>query len=210
MKYEIYEQDYDKIVSEKVSRYFTTNKITAFKFLQEKNKIAGKNVWRVAVCINNRICFDIDVKDIDNLKLVYQFYSSLFKTNFKVFETLNGYHLISKKRYTDNLLWQFDVCRVMYPSLQKEELQLYIESLVHLAKGILKNQAQLNTDKQLFLDFYNNEILKSGLFLGIGIFDLYFCTNVIVRGNYCIRISKKSKDDNPKEVFQNGEIDKLK
>ncbi len=200
MRYEVYEQDCDKVVSEKVSRYYTTNKKTAFHFMQEKNKIAGKNIWRVAICINNRIIFDLDVNDEDNLKMIRDYYESLFKIRFRIIKSLNGYHLISVEKYKDKLEWQYDICRVMYPLLQKNELQNYIELLVNKAKSILKNQSVLNKDRVTFLDFYNEQISNSGLFCGYGTFDLYFCTNVIVRGHYCIRISKKSKEDKPKEI----------
>lgn len=200
MRYEIYSQDPDEKVSKQVQRFFTENKKTAFYFMNEKNKIAGRNIWRVAMCISDRICFDIDFKDGDNLRDIYKYYSVLFETEFKIYETLNGYHLISIYKYKDNLRWQYDTCRVLYPILKMEQMQYYIESLVNKAKKILKNQAELNLGKDKFLDKYNEDILYSGLFCGKGTFDLYFCTNVIVRGHYCIRISKKSKEDTPKEI----------
>jgi len=49
---------------------------------------------------------------------------------------------------------------------------------------------------------------QSGLFLGTGDFDIYFCLAVIQRGKYSLRISKKGVEDHPREVFRrdNGEI----
>ncbi len=200
MRYEVYKQDSNSNISEKVKRFFTTKKAVAFHFMDEKNKLEKRNVWRVAMCINNRISFDIDIPDKANLELVNMYYSELFNTEFDIHKTESGYHLLSKKNYSDKLLWQYDTCRVINPLLEKDLMQKYIEELIHTAKELIKKQSYLNENRQTFLDFYNDKIRKSGLFLGRGIFDMYFCTHVIAAGYYCIRISKKSKDDKIERV----------
>ncbi len=201
MRYEVYKQDNDDKVSEKVKRFYTDNKTVAFRFMDEKNKLEKRNVWRVAMCVNNRVSFDIDIEDKDNLKLIYNYYSKLYNTEFEIHQTTSGYHLFSQKKYKDKLEWQYDVCRVLNPILEKGLMQKYIEELIHTAKELIRKQSYLNESRQTFLDFYNDEIRKSGLFTGIGIFDMYFCTHVIATGYYCIRISKKSKDDKIERII---------
>ncbi len=204
MIYDIYEQaeqTQDVIGHRLVTRYHTIHKRRAFMFMNEKNKIAGKNVWRVAIQIRDRIIFDIDchgftkhdMLDIVNLKRIYNYYSKLFSIDFKIIKTHSGYHLISKFAYKpESVELQYDLCRVLNPLLEPKDLQKYIEAV---QKYYLEYK-----DVPDFLDGFPEKFRASGLFCGIGNFDLLFAINVILKGYYCLRISKKSKDDNPKAI----------
>ncbi len=195
MIYDIYEQNeqtQDVIEHRLVTRYHTIHKKKAFLFMNKKNKLAGKNIWRVAVQVTNYIFFDIDSLEVTNLTLIKRRYSQIFHYNFRVIETKHGYHLISEKRYTDGLEWQYDICKVLYPLLEKPNLQTYIEAIEKYYKEY--------KDVPDFLDIFPEKFKESGLFCGIGNFDILFAINVILKGYYCLRISKKSRDDNPKEI----------
>ncbi len=203
MIYDIYEQSQqtqDVIGHRLVTRYHTIHKKKAFLFMNEKNKIAGKNIWRVAIQIPDRIIFDIDCHgitkhdalDLLNLKHIHDYYSKLFSINFKVIKTYSGYHLISKFPYLESIDLQYDLCRVLNPLLEKSNIQKYIEAIEKYYKEY--------KDVPDFLDNFPKKFKESGLFCGIGSFDILFAINVILKGYYCLRISKKSKDDNPKEI----------
>ncbi len=183
-----------------VKRFFTTSKEKAFSFMQEKNKVRGKNVWRVAAKIKDRIIFDLDSFDVDNASRVLDYYRDVFGYDFRVIKTYSGYHLISKKKYDDILQWQYDTCRVLYPFLQKEHLQRYIEMVQKFYKDERKKQQIDGLNRTEFIDYLPQKFMDSGLFCGIGNFDMLFAINVIMKGYYCLRISKKDIDDNPIEI----------
>ena len=165
-------------------RYHTKSKKKAFWLLTEKNKIAGKNVWRVAAKVRNRIIFDIDYKDIQNVKDVKEFYEKIFKTEFKIIKTINGYHVISENKYNILKEWVYYICKVIYPLLQQDEVDSYIFAV--------KNWYEKQTHGNIPVEFQ-----KSGLDFHYGNFDILFAINVIRKGYYCIRISKKSLNDFP-------------
>ena len=166
-------------------RYHTKSKKRAFWLLNEKNKIAEKNIWRVAAKVKNRIIFDVDKdKDIQNVKDVKEFYEKIFKTEFKIIKTINGYHVISENKYTIFKEWEYNICRVIYPLLQKDEVENYIIAII--------NWYDKQTHGNIPVEFQ-----KSGLDFHYGNFDIIFAINVIRKGYYCIRISKKSLNDFP-------------
>lgn len=186
------------VTARTVIRYHTKHKNRAFMFMRNQNKIKGRNTWRVAATINNRVVFDIDNHDINNVKSIIDYYSACLKCHFKAIRTHGGYHIISD-RYDDNntLQWQYGVCRVLNPLLETENLQKYIEAVQKWYIDERKNQTFNGDD---FLQYYAQKFKRSGLYCGHGNFDILFATNVIMKGYYCLRISKKSVDDNPKEI----------
>ncbi len=194
MIYEVYRQGDGDSLKNRPTRYFTEHKGVAFKFMDEKNRIEKCNVWRVAIRIDNRICFDIDDLDINNLKTIADFYSNLFNTKFKIIKSLNGYHLISK-RYKDLVQWEYDECRVMYPILEKQYLQHYKDKVRQYCKA--ENKRERAGTKEEYLKDFTDKFKASGLYCGVGNFDIYFCMSVLHRGFHCVRISKKSIDDKP-------------
>lgn len=199
MIFDIYEQKeqlQDIVGNRKVVRYHTTDKKKAFLFMNEKNKIANENIWRVAVQINNRLYLDIDNDDMENVKYIKTRYESMIKCRFTAIKTFNGYHLRSN-RYSDALQWQYDTCRILYPLLQKSDMQKYIEALSKFHKEQTLLQKINGLDKNEFLEEMAKNFRNSPLFCGYGIFDIVFAINVILKGFYCIRISKKGIDDKP-------------
>ena len=168
--------------------------------MNEKNKVKGKNVWRVAVKIKNRVIFDLDNFDVNNASRVIDYYRNVFFYDFKVIKTFSGYHLISKVTYTDSLEWQYDICRVLYPLLERKDLQNYIEKVQKFYKNERKKQQINGLDRTEFIEYLPQKFIESGLFCGIGTFDVLFAINVVMKGYYCLRISKKGIDDKPVEV----------
>ncbi len=200
MIYDIYEQNeqtQDVVGMRKITRYHTEIKEQAFYFMNEKNKLAGKNIWRVAEQRNDRIYFDIDNEDMDNVKAILHYYS--FFGKLKVIKTYRGYHIVSGI-YTNNIQWQYDTCRVLNPLLVTSNLQKYIEAIQHFYNTEREKQKINGLDKIEFTEYLPVKLKESGLYFGVGEFDLLFSLNVIMKGYYCIRISKKSFVDNPKEI----------
>lgn len=196
--YDIYEQNeqiQDFIGMRKIVRYHTTNKSKAFWFMNEKNKIAGKNIWRVAKQVDDRLFFDIDTENINNVKLIKNYYEPLFE-ELKVIKTYRGYHLVSRL-YKNNLDWQYDICRVLNPLLETNNLQIYIEEIQRFYNTERKKQKIYGLDRVEFTEYLPEQLKKSGLYFGVGEFDILFALNVIMKGYYCIRISKKAIDDKP-------------
>lgn len=202
MIYEIYRQDEEdkKIVSNKVVRYHTESKQKAFTFMNEKNKMEGKNVWRVAKSVSHHIIFDLDDENLENLKKVITAYESIFQYHFRIIKSFSGFHLISEKRYDNDLDWQYDTCRVLYPILEKKDLQRFIDKIGAFVKEENERQRVFGLDRKEFLDSISKKFKESGLFCGCGEFDIYFCLSVIQRGKYSLRISKKDIKDYPRET----------
>lgn len=204
MIYDIYKQDVDEKQdapgNRKVIRFHTFSMKKAFMFMNEKNKVAQKNIWRVAVQINNRIFFDIDTNILENVIRIREYYEKLFGFRFVLFKTYHGYHLKSFEKYQDKLQWQYDTCRVCNPLLEKENLQKYIVEVHKFYKAQLKEQKVNGYTHDEFIEVVSKRFVESGLYCGVGEFDILFAINVILKGYYCIRISKKAKDDNPYEI----------
>jgi len=200
VRFEVYEQDEHRVETTKATRYFSTNKENAFKFMNEKNKISGRNVWRVGVCINNRTAFDIDNPEVDNIKQILLYYKSVFGYDYKIIKSLHGYHLIGKHQYDNYDNWLFDECRILNPFLERQNMKEYILAVQRFYTAQAKKEKD-NIDKQAFLKIVSDEFKSSNLFFGVGDFDILFSINVLFRGMHCIRISKKCKEDNPEEIF---------
>lgn len=202
MIYDVYEQNeqiQEIIGMRKVVRYHTTNKVKAFKFMDAKNTLAGKNIWHVAEQVNNKVYFDIDEENIVNVLKVYYYYLRLFG-KLQVIKTYHGYHIITQT-YTDNLQWQYDICRVLNPLLEFNNIVPYITAVQKFYNVEREKQRINGLDKIEFTEYLPKKLKESGLYFGVGDFDLLFALNVIMKGYYCIRISKKAKDDKPYMVI---------
>jgi hypothetical protein len=198
--FEVYEQDDYRVDETRATRFYTEIKGVAFKFMNERNKIAGRNIWRVGVCINNRICFDIDNPDMNNVICIAKYYGKLFNTDFIVIRTMNGYHVISKRKYENATNWMLDEAKILYPLLEMQNLQEYILAIRRWYRQQTKRE-RANKDKKAFLSMISEEFKQSGLYFGHGDFDIMFHINVMFRKTHCIRISKKCKEDNPEEIY---------
>jgi hypothetical protein len=203
MIYDVYEQDAQKqdiIGMRKIVRYHTKNKQKAFEFMDAKNTLAKANRWHVAEQRNDRIYFDIDNEDFDNVKLIKAYYEPFFE-ELKVIKTYHGYHLVSRKYDYSvlgaNIQWQYDTCRVLNPLLDTRDLQKYIEAVQRFYKAERDKQHINGLDKIEFTEYLPKMLKESGLYFGVGEFDILFALNVIMKGYYCIRISKKAIDDKP-------------
>lgn len=197
--YEVYKQDIGdrEIVSPKVIRYRTIHKKVAFRFMNDKNKLEGKNVWRVAVRVSDMIIFDVDdIEDTQNIKNICEFYKSIFG-DFEVWQTHGGYHIHSKIRYQDDLEWSYDTMRVLNPLLERQHVLKYAVAVKKWYERKLKEEFELKLTKEQFLNNMPKDFTESGLYTGRGNFDILFALNVILKGYYCIRVSKKSENDKP-------------
>ena len=203
MIFEVYRQDErdNEIVNKTVKRYHTEDEDLAFFFMENMNLKEDKIVWRVAKSVSHYIIFDLDDNDFENLKKVKSAYEKTFGYSFRIIKSFSGYHLISGKRYEDNLEWQYDTCRALYPELERKDLQKYIEAIQKFVKEENEKQQVFGLERQEFLDSIAENLKDSGLWCGTGIFDIYFCLSVIQRGKYSLRISKKGVKDEPREVF---------
>lgn len=188
-------------MKDKVTRYYSKDIKNAVGFALELNKKEivqdGKlKRWRVAVRINNKICFDIDNFDIDNLHRISNYYTPIFG-RLRAFKTYHGFHFFTENIYTDSLKWQYDTCRVLYPLLDTKDLQFYIEEINKWYVEQLQKEKVLGQNREEFIEGIKSAFPQSPLYCGIGDFDILFAINVILKGYYCVRISKKAENDKP-------------
>jgi hypothetical protein len=202
VKYEVYKQD-NTVDKEKVTRFHTKNKLTAFMFMDEKNTIENRNIWRVAICVSKHVCFDIDESSEDNLINILNYYENMFGYQFRVIKTNSGYHLISTKKYENKEKWLYDECRILYPLLSISNLSEYIQKVKLFYREQAKRERKDGISKDNFLTELSNEFKKSELYMGKGNFDILFSINVLFREYHCMRISRKSKEDKPREITIN-------
>lgn len=202
-------------------RFQTKDKARAFSLMQElekKEKIVFDQViekdgnkyrrfvktsWRTSMNFKNKITFDIDSPDERNLKKVLDYYSKLFKTKFMVIKSKHGYHLISEKKYSNDSEWKYDLCRVLFPILEEKDYQKYRYELDMFYKKRKeerdKKELTRNELQELTKDF-EDVFKKSGLYCGCGDFEILYAVNVLMRGFYSLRISKKDKNDKPELI----------
>ena len=202
-------------------RFQTKDKSRAFALMEElekKEKITFKEVveidgkryrrfvktsWRTSMNFKNRITFDIDDHDEQNLDYVLRYYESLFRTKFSVIFTKHGYHLISKNKYSDNVEWQYNLCRVLFPILEKDNLQKYIMELEKFYAERKEERDQKELSRKELQDLtkeFEQKFKTSGLYCGCGDFEILYAVNVLMRGFYSLRISKKDKKDVPELI----------
>lgn len=201
-------------------RFQTKDKAKAFSLmeeLEEKEEIVfsgivekdgkkyrkyTKTSWRTSMNFKNRIVFDIDSHDAKNLETVRRFYIKLFETEFKTIKSLHGFHLISEKKYESND-WAYQLCRVLYPILKKEEYQKYRYELDRFYKNRKEERDKKELSRKELQDLthdFEKKFRESGLFCGVGNFEILYAVNVIMRGFYSLRISKKNKNDMPELI----------
>lgn len=180
-------------------RYKTSDEKKAFLFMNLKNQEEGKNVWRVGIRVRNRLIFDVDSKSKENLLSIKTYYEKLFRLKFRAFETNGGYHLFSEK-YENQIQLEYDQCRVLNPILEKS---LFCSYQYEIKRWYLNKCKECEDAKGRMKKDGIIEFLNSGLctFPGKFDFDIIFSMNVIRKGYYIIRISKKNEKDNPKEIF---------
>ncbi len=202
-------------------RFQTKDKARAFSLMEEleqkekiifdkiiekdgkKYKRFVKTSWCTSMNFKNRITFDIDSHDLYNLNYILSYYSDVFDTEFNVIKSKHGYHLISKKKYSDAVEWQYNLCRVLFPILNKEDLQKYIIALeiFYAKRKEERDQKELSRKElqELTKDF-ERKFKESGLYCGCGDFEILYAVNVLMRGFYSLRISKKGKNDMPELI----------
>lgn len=188
-------------------RYATRRKDKAFYLLEQLNEESKKHPriegdkqyiqeWRVGRVIRNRIVIDIDSHDKNNLNTILRSYSCLLQLEFITLKTSNGYHLIAKSDSED---WDYDVCQILKPILHREQIPGYINAIKEFFEVLKKEREGKEYTKtqlhELALQF-PERFKKTGLFSGIGDFDILHQVNALVRRKYVLRISKKNPEDN--------------
>ncbi len=146
-------------------------------------------VWRVGKNTDKQVIVEIDFHDEFNLALVKAHLEQLLNTKFNCVKTSRGYHLISKKLFDKND-WIYAHAKVLNPELKREYLQDYIKALVAF-DAQLREQNRTNVYKKEF----EKEIKKSGLFFGVGKFDVLYTYLSIKYEKSTLRISKKHEND---------------
>jgi len=184
-----------------------SEKITFDKVIEKDGKRYRRFVktsWRTSMNFQNRISFDIDDHDEQNLDTVLRFYQELFKTKFSVIFTKHGYHLISEKKYFDKSEWRYNLCRVLNPVLEFEDYKKYLHELdvfYELRKKERDTKELSRKELQNLTKDFERKFKESGLYCGCGDFEILYAVNVLMRGFYSLRISKKDKKDNPVVVL---------
>ncbi len=202
-------------------RFQTKDKGRAFSLMQkmeEKEKIVFDKViekdgkkyrrfvktsWRTSMNFKNKITFDIDSHDETNLKIVLNYYTGLFKTKFIVVKSKHGYHLISEKKYDNDSEWKYNLCRVLFPILEEKEYQKYryeLDKFYKKRKEERDKKEHTRKELQELTKDYEEKFKKSGLYCGCGDFEILYAVNVLMRGFYSLRISKKDKNDKPELI----------
>jgi len=159
-----------------------------------------KTSWRTSMNFQNRITFDIDSHDEQNLDTVLRFYEKLFNTKFSVIFTKHGYHVISEKKYARGFDWNYNLCRVLYPILKVGDYQKYryeLDKFYKIRKEERDQKELSRKELQELTKDFERKFKESGLYCGCGDFEILYAVNVLMRGFYSLRISKKDKNDNP-------------
>lgn len=163
-----------------------------------KYKRYTKTAWRTSMNFKNRISFDIDTHDEGNLRIITEYYGKLFSTQFNVIKTMHGYHLISKKVYNSDFDWKYNVCRVLYPLLKVGDYRKYkyeLDKFYKLRKEERDRKQLSRKELQSLTNDFEKRFIESGLYCGVGDFEILYAVNVLQRGFYSLRISKKNKSD---------------
>lgn len=174
-------------------RYYTTERKKAFQAIEHLNFFEAPDSpkkWRVGARVTDHIVFDLDSHDENNLKTIVMYYTKLFG-KLRTFKTNGGYHIYSDK--IEDI--KYNHCRVLYPLLERDQTTRYIIEVKSWIRGQKINR------REDFADHVQNEFPKSGLFCGIGVFDIYFAMLPLIRGYYIVRISKKKEDEQVMEVL---------
>ena len=162
-----------------------------------------KTSWRTSMNFKNKITFDIDSHDENNLKIVLDYYGKLFKTGFTVIKSKHGYHLISKNTYSNSSDWNYNLCRVLYPILEENQYNKYRYELDLFYEQRKNERDQKELTRKELQDLtkdFERKFKESGLYCGCGDFEILYAVNVLMRGFYSLRISKKDKKDMPELI----------
>jgi hypothetical protein len=175
-------------------RWTTRDKAKAFHTSQQmtlKEPIIDghKTFWVVGRVIRNRVVFDIDTKDHDNLVKVLIYAVRTTNCSYHIIETNSGYHLISKEIVSKD---------------QREKAYIHFLGVgcIHTVSDWMELKKEGRGDKhysrlelQTIAKEFGNDFRKAGLFKESINVDLLFIVNSLLRGKSVLRISKKTKDD---------------
>jgi hypothetical protein len=189
------------------SRFTTSDKAEAFSMMEELNglsevrEIEGKKFkteWRVGIRIDDKIVFDLDNHDENNMREMVKYYQNYFNDKFTVIKTLHGYHLIGSNKY-EPATWEWKVAQTLIPNIPKDKVQGYLAALQRfydekrdttiLDAGIARKR--LMEGKERFV----SDLKKAGLCYPVGNFDVLHTIVALRRHRYILRISKKTADD---------------
>ena len=156
----------------------------------------SKTVWRVGKNYDRQVVIDIDGHDFANLLFVRDFYSLCLKKQFHVIKTLHGYHLIQKEPYKTHEEWVYGNCLLLNPNLKMEDLPSYVKKVMDFDDSKRIKDTEKGTQKLLGTkEDYIRDFKESGLWHGIGDFDILYNIRGIYFKKYTLRISKKKPDD---------------
>ena len=190
-------------ISNERVRYRHLCRKDAFALRDELQAVAPKKIgWRVGICIRNRILFDIDSHDFENIRTILDTQKKLHNTKFYAVRTLHGYHLISEKVFGCHEHWKYHVCLSLYKNLKKDDVIQYVTSVKTLydsnreekmINGHIVRRLKIGRDE--FCEYFR----KSNLYDSQGDFDVMHTINAMLYDRYVIRVSKK--DEKEKTVY---------
>jgi hypothetical protein len=175
-------------------RWTTRRKDKAFHIAQRMNMIepiiqGRKTYWTVGRVIKDRVVFDIDSKDQDNLKAVRTYLGLTTNLQYHIIETNSGYHLISKDIVTK------DQRERAYLDFLGTGCTHTIRDWMELKKENRGDKQYTRNELQDIAKQFGTDFRQAGYFkININV-DLLFIVNSLLRGKSVLRISKKSKDD---------------
>jgi len=175
-------------------RWTTRRKDKAFHIAQRMTEIeptinGRKTYWIVGRVIKDRVVFDLDTKDKDNLKSVRTYLGLTTNLQYHTIETNSGYHLISKNIVTKDQRERAYLNFLGVGCTQNIKDWMGLKKEARGDKQYTRNELQ-DIAKQFGSDFRNAGFFKTNINV-----DLLFIVNSLLRGKSVLRISKKSKDD---------------
>jgi len=168
-------------------------------FVYENGKFyrkMSKTVWRVGRNYDRQVVIDIDHHDLANLIFVNDFYSTCLNKEFHVIKTLHGYHLIQREPYKNLEDWIFGNCLLLNPNLKMNDLPCYIKKVMVFDDSKRIKDTEKGTQKLMGTkEDYIRDFKASGLWQGVGDFDILYNIRGIYFKKYTLRISKKKPND---------------
>ncbi len=156
----------------------------------------SKTVWRVGKNYDRQVVIDIDGHDVANLIFVKDFYSVVLKKQFYVVKTLHGYHLIQKEPFKTHEEWVYGNCLLLNPNLKREYVICYVKKVMDFDDSKRIKDTEKGTQKLLGTkEDYIRDFKASGLWVGVGDFDILYNIRGIYFKKYTLRISKKKPND---------------
>ena len=148
-------------------------------------------VWRVGLTYSNHLTIDVDDKSIENLRYVSKSYEIILGTKFRLIKTNGGFWLISTKECRDKQDFVFQNCKVLNPSLHRDEVESFVEQLYqidHDTQGIFQ---KASVERILSIPGVNPR----------GSIDIRFNFLSVKREQSTLRISQKVKGESLEEVI---------